>query len=390
MIVAQRVIGYCTNVHAGATLAETRENLQRHALAVKEALGMDGTLGVGLWLSAAAVRELIESRGTAELTRFTRDNGLDVFTINGFPYGDFHQRIVKHEVYRPDWRSPKRLQYTLDLAQVLEAMRPDGSEASISTLPLGWGPWLATDDQVAEAAANLRLAAVALARAEERSGVLIHLDLEPEPGCRLQRAADVVAFFERHLLTGTDDDLVRRYLRVCHDICHAAVMFEDQSRMLAAYDSIGVLVGKVQVSSAVSAWFDDMAAAERRGALEELGRFQEQRYLHQTMVRSAPDAEPVFYEDLPEALASAEPIGEWRTHFHVPIFLERCGRLRTTIDHIETWLDLVRDRPEIRHFEVETYAWDVLPPELKGGTLALDIAAELRWLHDRLAAGERV
>ena len=69
--------------------------------------------------------------------------------------------------------------------------------------------------------------------------------------------------------------------------------------MLAAYDSIGVLVGKVQVSSAVSARFDDMAAADRRGALDELGRFREQRYLHQTMVRSAPDAEPVFYEDLP-------------------------------------------------------------------------------------------
>ena len=341
-------------------------------------------------MSAAAVGELVDTRGMAGFTRWTLDNDLDVFTINGFPYGDFHQRIVKRDVYQPDWRSPQRLQYTLKLAQVLEAMRPTGSEASISTLPLGWGPWLATDEDVALAAANLRLAAVALARAEDRSGTLIHLDLEPEPGCRLQRAVDVVAFFEQHLLTGADDDLVRRYLRVCHDICHAAVMFEDQAGMLAAYDAIGVRVGKVQVSSAVRARFDHVDAGERRLVLEELGRFREQRYLHQTMVRSAPGDEPVFFDDLPDALASAAPRGEWRTHFHVPIFLERCGRLHTTIDEIETCLDLVRDRSEIRHFEVETYAWEVLPSELKGETLALDIARELRWLGARLAAGERV
>ncbi len=113
MIVAGRVIGYCTNVHAGATLAEFRENLQRHAPAVREALGLDGPLGVGLWLSAAAVGELIDTGGTAQFAQWTRDNDLDVFTINGFPYGDFHQRVVKRDVYRPDWRSPQRLEYTL-------------------------------------------------------------------------------------------------------------------------------------------------------------------------------------------------------------------------------------------------------------------------------------
>jgi hypothetical protein len=108
------------------------------------------------------------------------------------------------------------------------------------------------------------------------------------------------------------------------------------------------------------------------------------------MVRSAPGDEPVFFDDLPEAVAGATPTGEWRTHFHVPIFLERCGRLHTTIDEIDTWIDLVRDRSDICHFEVETYAWEVLPPELKGETLARDIAAELRWLGARLPAGERV
>ncbi len=310
----RRLIGYCTNVHAGATLDETRENLRQHAVAVRDTMQLDGPLGIGLWLSAGAAREMVVSGGAAAFAEWLHGAGLDVFTINGFPYGDFHKRVVKREVYRPDWSAPERLAYTLDLARILAAIRPDG-EGGISTLPLGWGPWL-TDDGVAAAASNLRQAALALADIEQATGVLIHLDLEPEPGCRLQRAADVVSLFDRYLFTGADDDVVRRHLRVCHDICHAAVMFEDQAAMLAAYDAAGVQVGKVQVSSAVLARFDDADPDEVRIAL---GRFREQRYLHQTMVRTAETAEPVFYEDLPDALASATPAGEWRVHFHVPI-----------------------------------------------------------------------
>jgi len=320
---------------------------------------------------------MVASDGASGFADWLRATGLDVFTINGFPYGDFHQRVVKHAVYGPDWRTPERLSYTLDLARILAAIRP--GEGSISTLPLGWGPSLATEELVAAAATNLRRAVHALADIHEETGVLIHLDLEPEPGCRLQRAADVVSLFERHLLTGTDDDLIRRHLRVCHDICHAAVMFEDQAAMLGAYDSVGVQVGKVQVSSAVRAQFDDADGDVVRAAL---GRFREERYLHQTMVRTEQTAEPVFYEDLPDALASATPAGEWRVHFHIPIFLDRLGPLRTTADEIDKWLMLVRDRPEICHFEVETYAWEVMPAEHKR-TLAEDLAAELRWLHGR-------
>ncbi len=377
---ARTNIGYCTNVHAGATLDQTRENLRTHAVAVRDAMGRDGPLGIGLWLSAGAVREIVATDGATAFADWLGEAGLDVFTINGFPYGDFHKPVVKHDVYRPDWSTPQRLAYTLDLARILAAVRDDG-EGGISTLPLGWGPWL-TDDGVTAAAANLRRAALALADIEQATGVLVHLDLEPEPGCTLQRATDVVRLFDRYLLTGTDDDLIRRHLRVCHDICHAAVMFEDQAAMLAAYDAVGVQVGKVQVSSAVRAQFDDADGDVVRAAL---GRFREERYLHQTMVRTAQSAEPVFYEDLPDALAVATPAGEWRVHFHVPIFLDRLGPLWTTAHEIDTWLLLVRDRPEICHFEVETYAWDVMPAEHKR-TLAEDIAAELRWLEDRLGA----
>src|SRR5690606_39102934 len=111
---------------------------------------------------------------------------------------------------------------------------------------------------------------------------------------------------------------------VCHDVCHSAVMFEPQAEAIDAYRRAGITVGKVQVSSAVRA--PEMTPEAR----EQLSRFDEPRYLHQTCVRRSPDAEPTFYEDLPQALASEPDGGEWRVHFHVPVYLESFGHLETS------------------------------------------------------------
>ena len=92
-----------------------------------------------------------------------------------------------------------------------------------------------------------------------------------------------------------------------------------------------------------------------------------------------------FYEDLPLALRVAavggqwRAGGQWRVHFHVPIYLERFGPLSTTRDEIRQCLQAAGQHPDLRHFEVETYAWSVLPPELRQQELADGIAAELHW-----------
>ena len=59
-------LGYCTNVHAGADLTTTRDNLQRYALAVKDKVAPERPMGVGLWLSAAAAHKLQAERKTDE------------------------------------------------------------------------------------------------------------------------------------------------------------------------------------------------------------------------------------------------------------------------------------------------------------------------------------
>ncbi len=324
---------------------------------------------------------MLEAGAQESLRDFLGAEGLLAYTFNGFPWGDFHQPIVKHRVYAPDWSDPGRVAYTRDLIAILACLLPEDSlEGSISTLGVGWNSIGAEEESLRRAVENLLGVAAHLKRLEDSTGVLIHLDLEPEPGCYLQRGSDVVAFFSRHLIPGSRGIDIARYLRVCHDVCHAAVMFEEPEELFGLYDDAGIAIGKVQISSGLRVRFDDLDDSDRGRALRQLGGFCEPRYLHQTVVRRRDGV--VFHEDLPDALAASEPAGEWRVHFHVPINLDRIDLLGTTQLEIGRSIELLRDRG-VRHWEVETYAWDVLPPPLGVDILADGIARELDWLLER-------
>lgn len=382
------VFGYCTNVHAGADLAQTRANLERYAFAVRQHFNPAGQLGIGLWLSASSARQMLQEDRLQQWAEWLNRACLEPFTLNGFPYGDFHQRVVKHQVYHPTWAEPARRDYTLDLIRILEVLRKPGLSGSISTLPIAWGEPRPGKDLLNRAAEHLAQCADELARLEQKSGRFICLCLEPEPGCVLQRSEDIVDFFERHLLPGRDEKVLRRYLQVCHDVCHAAVMFEEQAEVLHRFHQAGIGVGKVQVSSAVALPLDRLPPEERGVALSQLAEFNEDRYLHQTNVRSRGDAAPVFYEDLPRALEAAGPgpaTGEWRVHFHVPVYLQQFGRLQALQQPILECLRTTKDLGNPEVFEVETYAWGVLPAELQQPDLAAGIAQELAWFQQQWA-----
>ena len=67
----------------------------------------------------------LSKKDMMEIRRLLDDDGLYVAVINGFPYGHFHGKPVKASVYAPDWRDPARVQYTLDLFRILQALLPD-------------------------------------------------------------------------------------------------------------------------------------------------------------------------------------------------------------------------------------------------------------------------
>lgn len=385
---SDRIVGYCTNVHAGTTLKQMKSNFDTHAQKVRQQFCPEDTLGIGLWLPACEAESIVQDNQIESFNEWLNTRNLEVFTINGFPYGDFHQSVVKHAVYVPDWTSPEREAYTKNLITILAGMLPEESEGSISTLPVAWDGSMDGKSGVGDSGVMLKRTAQIAHVVELHSGRLIHIDLEPEPGCILQRSDDVIDYFSSHLLSGEDIDLIRSHLRICHDICHTAVMFEDQADMFRRYDESGIKVGKVQVSNAIRVDFDALCKDEKVEALQQLKAFEEDRYLHQTCIRDNATGEITFHEDLPLATKAAEergePIGEWRVHFHVPIYLESFGLLQTTRNYIDDCLELMKAKPEVKHFEVETYAWNVLPPELQKQDLAEGIADELIWLRDRM------
>lgn len=378
------ILGYCTNVHAGADWTTTQANLARYAVAVRERVSPHEPMGVGLWLSNSAAEALADPAAVAEFRVWLAAHGLRPFTLNGFPYGDFHQPVVKHRVYEPNWFDRRRVEYTQRLATLLAELLPAGQGGSISTLPLCWGTPAPTREQLDLAASNLREVATHLRRVQDATGHEIVLSIEPEPGCAIQRVGDVLRFFHNHLWAGgAPTELLSRHIGVCHDICHSVVMFEEQEAVLRQYHEAGIRVGKVQVSSAVCVDFAQLSAAERGAAIEQLHSFDERRYLHQTMVRQANGAES-FYDDLSQPLSDAvDPAtltSEWRIHFHIPVYISRFGQLCASQPAILAAFDALRRyHPEVTDYEVETYAWGVLPAELQQPDLATGIAEEMRW-----------
>ncbi len=379
-------IGYCTNVHAGRTLAETKAQLEKHATAIQQQVASGGCLNIGLWLSAEAAEELDSPPAVTSFEQWLAARCLRVFTINGFPYGDFHGPVVKHRVYEPSWADDRRLNYTLALARILVGLVQEGEHAGISTLPLGWpGPPCSSVDR-ATAVMQLRTTARELNRLAAETGRLIHLDIEPEPGCIFSTSKDLCTFYHELLLRGvaeTEEHIIRRHIRACHDVCHAAVMFESQREAIDRYAAAGITIGKVQVSSALDIRVP-ADEGQRRQVLDALRPFAEDRYLHQTSIMR--NGEQSFVEDLPAALSQSPTAHEehWRIHYHVPVSRAGLGSLGTTQSAITECLQRL-PAIAVRDLEIETYTWGVLPEQQRPPSIASGITGEIEWLRAELA-----
>ncbi|MEU8525768.1 MULTISPECIES: metabolite traffic protein EboE [Streptomyces] len=364
-------LGYCTNVHPAEDLDGILAQLDTYALPVRERLE-EPVLGVGLWLAHQVAAALAADAGLAARLRAELGaRGLEVVTLNGFPYGGFHQPVVKHDVYRPDWTSPERRRYTTDLAHVLARLLPDDvREGSISTLPLGWRTgWQPHHSDLARH--QIELLGDELAEIRRRTGRTVRVAFEPEPGCLVETSGDAV----RHL-----SDLDPGHFGLCLDICHLAVAFETPEEVLNRLTAAGIPVVKAQVSCALHA--ENPADPGTRAAL---AAFAEPRFLHQTRGAGPP---ATGTDDLPEALAGPAVGGSpWRTHFHIPVHADPVPPLASTRPVLRSALAalLRTGHPVTRHFETETYTWSVLPEPPRDSAGLIDgIAAELDWTRREL------
>lgn len=393
---------YCTNIHPGQSWETVRENFDRYILPVRERVAPGIPFGVGLRLSAEAAETLQEPETFAEFRSYLIQNGLYIFTINGFPYGTFHGQPVKEDVYLPNWMQPERLEYTNRLADLLADLLPDEVDGTVSTVPGAFAPLVRNEEDAERMATQMALHAVHLRRILDRSGRRIALAIEPEPCCHLETVADTITFFERHLFgeaaagtaaaelgvsAATAQQILRDHLTVCFDACHMAVEFDGAAEALAAFREAGIRIGKFQISAGLQVeWTGDVSAdASLR---EELAGFADPVYLHQVVERRR-SGELRRFLDLPEALEAAagdaEP-REWRIHFHVPLFRSELGSFRSTQGYVKELIRLLEGGDSEQHWEVETYTWDVLPEEFRAEGVVAAVARELGWVIDEMRA----
>jgi hypothetical protein len=392
---------YCTNIHPGEEWYKVFANLEQYIPVLKAQLSPNKPFGIGLRLADVAARELLQGDALVQFQSWLTAQDLYVFTLNGFPYGGFHQQVVKDRVYAPDWSSPLRLDYTLRLTNILANLLPDGMDGGISTLPLSYKPWFKGETTLAsvlnKATFHLAQVTAAMVRIRTETGKLLHLDLEPEPDGLIENAAEVVDYFQTQLLPiggaylakelGISIEVAEAHLlehvRVCYDTCHFAVEYEAADVVFKQFQAAGIKIGKIQISAALQVDLPE-EAEQRRQVVERLRPFAESTYLHQVIEREQ-DGTLHHYPDLETALLKLEytTASSLRTHFHVPIFIRDYKLLQSTQDDIITVLELLQSNHACNHLEIETYTWDVLPEGMKLDLLS-SLQREYEWVKQHL------
>lgn len=396
MLLGNHHLTYCTNIHPGEDWKSTFASLENYIPRVKKGVVPNNKFGVGLRLSNSASQELGRGQKLETFKRWLFENDSYVFTMNGFPFGDFHGQRVKDKVHSPDWTTQERFDYTERLFDQLDVLLPEGMDGGISTSPISYKHWhagpIAVRRALEKGAYQMAKIALKLNQIERETGKYLHLDVEPEPDGLLENTDEVLYFYETFLVPSAitifkgnghgesrAEELAKRYITICYDICHFSLAFEEPENTFDRLSESGIQIGKFQISAALKILWNTVA---QKSVWQELERFDEPTYLHQVTERG--DGKIKTYPDLPLVLEKRDSFEELRAHFHVPIFLERFGLLESTQDQILKAFDCLKKNPNLtNHLEVETYTWEVLPKALKI-PLTDSVVRELKWVKDRL------
>jgi len=386
---------YSTLVHPADTWDELWTSLTTYLPKVKARVSPNAPFGVCIRLAAPTAAVLVENRAErTKLQRFMADHDLYVYTVNAFPYGAFKNTVVKEQVYEPDWRTEERTQYTINVADILSDIAGEHVSPSIQTAPLGFKPNVTGPDVIASYTEHVLRVAAHLVQTEARTGRTITLAIEPEPHCFLETTDETIAYFTDHLYTGAAatrlahlaaipiseaHGALRRHIGIVFDIGHQAVGFEDIPVSLQKLVDAAIPIFKLQE---VAAMHIPVVTQE---AVDALAQYAKSVYLTQTVQKK--DGRLTKFLNLEDAFAAWKNDPgprEWRTHFHVPVFLEDLGVFRTTRFALEQALKVHKATPLSRQLEIETYTWDVLPAHLKTGDIVDYVCREIEWVRGQL------
>jgi len=343
---------------------------------VRRATSPEAPYAIGLRLGADAARELAQPQTLENFKEWLEKENSYIFTINGFPHGNFHGQRVKEKVYLPDWTDPERLNYTLRLFQILSFLLPEGSEGSVSTLPGSFKEFHPPPRMPEIAYQHLLQCAEEIEKLSLEKNQDLHLGMEPEPLGWFETIPETIQFMNQLFDRAETPELVRRRVGVNYDCCHLAIEYEDAQQGLDLLQGSNIRLSKLHLSSA-------LRAQPTEENLATLQSFVEEVYLHQ-VVRAKDGRVIDRIKDLDLALSMAkrgkDRSDEWRVHFHVPLHCSPGNGLGDTQDHVLHTLDWLQKNPDAcHHLEMETYTWEVLPKALKSLSVVEQVTKEYQW-----------
>ena len=372
-------LAYCTNIHRGEDWAQTFRSLKTDVMSVRDRVSQNKAYAIGLRLSDLASRELSDPAVLETFQQWLKDQNCYIFTINGFPFGDFHETRVKEQVYVPDWTSKDRLEYTNRLFDLIAVLAPDGVDGSVSTLPGSFKEFITEESQEIQIRENIWQCVEYISELSARTGKALHLGLEPEPCGYFETSTETVFFFESLYAQHPNDSRLYEHLGVNYDTCHLAVEYEEPRMAIGALRDAGLRISKLHLSAALIVQPDDTV----KGTLKA---FEDDVYLHQVIEKTRLGTLN-RYRDLDTALAAGGEAEEWRIHFHVPLHSPDGDWFKTTREHTEGVLDLLQEDPQLcSHLEMETYTWEVLPNQIKDLDVVDQLVGEYEWTLGELTA----
>ena len=163
----------------------------------------------------------------------------------------------------------------------------------------------------------------------------MQLALEPEPYCFLETTDETIAYFRDQLYSGAAveklaklahvpiseaNEALRRHVGIVYDICHQAVEYENISESCQKLIDGGVPIFKFQEAAALH------IPEVTQDVANTLKRYAKTIYLTQTIQKM--DGKLTKFLNVDDAIAAFEKDPgprEWRTHIHVPVFLDDLG-----------------------------------------------------------------
>jgi len=367
-------LSYSLNVYNLSSLNDIIKLCDNEISYIRNSLNYKNTpFALGLWLNAQVANELQNNDNLKLFGEYLKKKNYYISTINAFPFKHFHYKIVKENVYLPDWSELSRVEYTKDIIRILANLLPHNIVGSISSLPGGY-KYRFNQNKIEKMKKNIIDIGKYLYQIYEQTGKKIILSFEMEPDCYWENVKDFIIFYNKLKEIHKN---ITPFIGVCYDTCHQEIVTPDNHTGLDLLLENRIPIGKIQFSAALYA-----PNSQSRDELKSL-KFLESIYLHQTI--SIKNNQSTRWADLIKPVE--KNIDNLIIHFHTPIFLDKLTEhlFVKKKELIYVLGKLKSGECECENLEIETYTYNLIQSILNEDTIEKFISKEYQWIINQLS-----